>query len=232
MANSNPKELAQFNAMADDWWNPLGSSKPLHQMNPVRLAYIQQHAPLAGLRVLDVGCGGGILSEAMAQAGAQVTGLELAADVLNVARTHAEGQSLSIRYLLESVEAHAQAYAGQYDVITCLEMLEHVPDPNSVIHAIHALLKPTGKAFFSTLNRHPMAFLQAIVGAEYVMKILPKGTHSYRQFIKPSELDAALREAGLQTVHIQGVGYNPLTEQFSLTDRVWVNYLVMATRQA
>jgi 2-polyprenyl-6-hydroxyphenyl methylase/3-demethylubiquinone-9 3-methyltransferase len=226
MTNSNPLELEQFNHMAQDWWNPAGSCKPLHLMNPLRLAYIQQHAPLSGRQILDVGCGGGILSEAMAKAGGQVTALELADQVIDVARRHAASCGLTIDYRLETVEAHAKSHPARYDVITCLEMLEHVPEPASVIQAVRQLLKPGGKAFFSTLNRHPMAFIQAIVGAEYVLKMLPKGTHSYRHFIKPSELDAALREAGLEIKHIQGLGYNPLTEAFYLTPRVHVNYLV------
>lgn len=230
--NVHPHELQQFNQMAQDWWSPTGPCKPLHLMNPVRLAYIQQHASLAGKRVLDVGCGGGILSEAMAKAGASVTALELADEVIGVARRHATEQGLAIDYRLESVEAHATTHAGTYDVITCLEMLEHVPEPASIIQAIHTLLKPTGIAVFSTLNRHPMAFIQAIVGAEYVLNMLPKGTHSYRQFIKPSELDAVLKAAGLTTTHIQGIAYNPLTEQFSLTTRVNVNYMMVCTPSA
>lgn len=178
--------------------------------------------------MLDVGCGGGILSEAMAKAGAQVTALELAGDVMHIAREHAASSGLMIDYRLESVEDHAAAQSATYDVITCLEMLEHVPDPASVIKSIRTLLKPGGRAIFSTINRHPMAFIQAIVGAEYVLNMLPKGTHSYRHFIKPSELDNTLREAGLATQHIQGMGYNPLTEGFYLTSRVHVNYLLTA----
>ncbi|MFI4955738.1 MAG: bifunctional 2-polyprenyl-6-hydroxyphenol methylase/3-demethylubiquinol 3-O-methyltransferase UbiG [Gammaproteobacteria bacterium] len=228
--NSTPMELEQFNNMAHDWWDLHGPCKALHQMNPVRLAYIQQHAPLRGQKVLDVGCGGGILSEAMAKAGAEVTALELANEVIAVARAHAQSQGLKIDYQMEPVEAHAATHPGQYDVVTCLEMLEHVPEPASVIRAIHTLLKPDGIAFFSTLNRHPMAFIQAIVGAEYVLKLLPKGTHSYRHFIKPSELDAELQAAGLKTKHIQGMGYNPLTEQFYLKTDVSVNYLMCALK--
>ena len=228
--NSNPVELQQFNKMAQDWWDLHGPCKPLHQMNPVRLAYIEQHAALRGQKVLDVGCGGGILAEAMTRAGAHVTALELADEVIAVARAHALQQGLTIDYQMEPVEEHADKHPGQYDVITCLEMLEHVPEPASVIKAIQSLLKPDGVAFFSTINRHPMAFIQAIVGAEYVLRLLPKGTHSYRHFIKPSELDAALREAGLDVKHVQGMGYNPLTERFYLKNDVSVNYLMCALR--
>jgi 2-polyprenyl-6-hydroxyphenyl methylase/3-demethylubiquinone-9 3-methyltransferase len=227
MQNVNPHELDNFNAMAKDWWDPQGPCKPLHQLNPLRLAYIQQHSALQGKKVLDVGCGGGILSEALARAGAQVTGLELASEVIEVARAHAQASGLTVDYQQTPVEDYAAAHPQGFDLITCLEMLEHVPDPQSIVTAIARLLKPGGKVFFSTINRHPMAFIQAIVGAEYVLKVLPKGTHQYAQFLKPSEIDALLHATPLSIRHIQGVVYHPLTQSFSLSDKTWVNYMVV-----
>lgn len=227
MQNFSQQELNNFNAMAQSWWDLQGPCKPLHQLNPLRLDYIQSHASLKGKSVLDVGCGGGILTEAMARAGAQVTGLELADDVIAVARAHAKEAELNIDYAQIPVEAYA--HAG-FDVITCLEMLEHVPSPQAIVTAIAGLLKPGGVAFFSTINRHPMAFVQAIVGAEYVLKMLPAGTHSYAKFIKPSEMDEWVTQAGLSLKHIQGVAYNPITQGFTLSERTNVNYMVMCGR--
>lgn len=227
MQNSSQHELDNFNAMAHDWWDIHGPCKPLHQLNPLRLEYIQQHVPLKGKKVLDVGCGGGILSEAMAKAGATVTGLELASQVIEIARNHASASQLDIEYVQIPVEDYALAHPQAFDVITCLEMLEHVPDPQAIIQAMAKLLKPGGKIIVSTLNRHPMAFIQAIVGAEYVLRLLPRGTHSYAQFIKPSELDALLLNTPLKLKHIQGISYNPLTQIFSLTGQTWVNYLAV-----
>lgn len=229
MQNSSPHELDNFNAMAHAWWDLHGPCKPLHQLNPIRLDYIQQHVNLKDKKVLDVGCGGGILSEAMAKAGAQVTGLELASEVIKIAQEHAQSSGLSINYVQTPVEDYALLHPHAFDVITCLEMLEHVPDPQAVIKAIAHLLKPGGKAFFSTINRHPMAFIQAIVGAEYVLKLLPKGTHTYAQFIKPSELDDMLQMAGMSLKHIQGLTYQPLTQVFSLSQNTSVNYLLVAS---
>jgi 2-polyprenyl-6-hydroxyphenyl methylase/3-demethylubiquinone-9 3-methyltransferase len=227
MQNANPHELDNFNAMAQDWWNPSGPCKPLHQLNPLRLEYIQGHVSLQGKKVLDVGCGGGILSEAMARVGGIVTGLELASDVIGIARQHAQESGLSIDYIQTPVEDYAVSHPHSFDVVTCLEMLEHVPDPQAVVTAIAALLKPGGKVFFSTLNRHPMAFVQAIVGAEYVVGLLPKGTHAYAQFIKPSEMDVLVSQAGLSLKQIQGLTYNPLSQTFSLSKKAWVNYMVL-----
>ncbi len=223
-------ELDKFDAMAQHWWDPAGPCKPLHLLNPLRYRYIQEQVSLTDKQVLDVGCGGGLLAEAMSKGGAMVTGLELADKVRKVAQQHAEDASLAITYLGETIEAHAKKHPAQYDVLTCLEMLEHVPEPESIIAACAKLLKPGGTAVFSTLNRHPMAFIQGIAGAEYVLKLLPKGTHSYREFIKPSELDAMLENHGLKSNDIRGMQYNPLREQFTLGGKTWVNYLLTASK--
>lgn len=226
--NVSTHELEKFNEMAAQWWDPAGPCKPLHMLNPLRLKYIQNQVDLAGQQVLDVGCGGGLLSEAMTRAGSLVTGLELAQKVRETAEQHALDGGLDITYLGETIEKHAEKHPARYDVLTCLEMLEHVPEPESIIAACAKLLKPGGTAIFSTLNRHPMAFIQAIVGAEYVLKMLPKGTHSYKEFIKPSELDAMLAQHNLKTTDIQGIQYNPLREQFTLGGKPQVNYLITA----
>lgn len=230
MKNVNQHELNTFNNMADQWWDMSGPCKPLHQLNPIRLQYICAHTSLQDQSVLDVGCGGGILSEAMAKSGAQVTGLELASQVIDIAKAHAEQSGLHIDYQNVLVEDYAQSHPGRFDVITCMEMLEHVPDPASILKACGTLLKPGGLLIVSTLNRHPMAFLQAIIGAEYVLGMLPKGTHTYSQFIKPSELDPLLRDAGLDICDIRGLSYNPLTQVFKLSENVTVNYLMAARR--
>jgi 2-polyprenyl-6-hydroxyphenyl methylase/3-demethylubiquinone-9 3-methyltransferase len=230
MKNVDQHELDAFNAMAQSWWDPQGPCKPLHQLNPVRMHYIQSQTSLEGKFILDVGCGGGILSEAMAKAGGQVTGLELAPQVIDIARQHAEKSDLSIDYQSQLVEDYAQIHPGRFDVLTCMEMLEHVPDPASIIRACGQLLKPSGLLVLSTLNRHPMAFIQAIIGAEYVLKLLPKGTHTYGQFIRPSELDPLLREAGLEIQDIRGLSYNPLTQAFKLSNNISVNYLMSARK--
>lgn len=231
MNNVDQHELDIFGAMAEHWWDPQGPCKPLHQLNPVRMGYIRSQTPIERKDILDVGCGGGILSEALAKAGAQVTGLEPAPQVIDIARTHALSSGLTIDYQNELIEDYAQSYPERFDVITCMEMLEHVPDPASVIQACATLLKPGGLLIVSTLNRHPMAFVQAIIGAEYILKLLPKGTHSYSQFIKPSELDPLLSGAGLYIKHIQGVTYRPLTQSFELSNNVSVNYVMTANKQ-
>ncbi len=229
--NADPKELQRFEAVAGQWWDPDGPLKTLHGMNPLRLRFIKDRAALAGLRVLDVGCGGGLLAEAMAAEGATVTGIDLAHEALLVARLHAIENGLTIDYRETSVEDLARDGAdGSFDVVTCLEMLEHVPDPASVICACARLVKPDGQVFFSTINRTPKAWLTAVVGAEYLMNILPRGTHEYARFIRPSELAAWMRAAGLQVTTMSGVRYWPLVHHFALSSDLGVNYLVTGRR--
>lgn len=230
--NVDRAETAKFDRLASRWWDPDGESRPLHDLNPVRLAYVAQRTALRGARVLDVGCGGGLLSEALAAAGAEVTAIDLAPGVLDVARLHLFESGLKVDYREISVEALAQQLPQHFDAITCMEMLEHVPDPGSVIEACAHLLKPGGRWFASTLNRTPQAFALGIVGAEYLLRLLPRGTHHYRQFIKPSEMATALRAAGLELEHLSGLDYNPLTRRASLKPSVAVNYLVAAVKPA
>jgi len=224
-ANQDPNEIDKFNAMATSWWDPEGPMKPLHQLNPLRLQYIQQHSTIAQQQVLDVGCGAGLLSEAMAKAGAHVTALDLSEQALTVAKQHAVQSELSIEYLLTSVEALASQRPASFDVITCLEMLEHVPDPLSVIQSCVTLLKPGGYIFFSTINRHWKAFFGAIIAAEYLLRLLPIGTHEYAKLIKPSELDQWAQQSGLDFLHITGVSYNPFTGAVSFCTNVDINYM-------
>lgn len=228
--NVDRAETAKFDRLASRWWDPDGESRPLHDLNPVRLAYVAERVSLAGARVLDVGCGGGLLSEALARAGANVTAIDLSSGVLDVARLHLFESNLKVDYREVSVEALADEAPGAYDAITCMEMLEHVPDPGSVVAACARLLKPGGKVFFSTLNRTPAAFALAIVGAEYVMRLLPRGTHHYAQFIRPSELAAALRAAGLELTDLRGLDYNPFTRKAATKPSVAVNYLIAAEK--
>ena len=228
-SNVDPSEIAKFEALASRWWDPESEFKPLHDINPLRCNYIDEIAHLAGKKVLDVGCGGGILSEAMAQRGAQVSGIDMGEAPLNVAKLHALESGLEINYRQMPVEQLAEQEPVSYDVVTCLEMLEHVPDPASVIRACMQLVKPGGKVFFSTLNRNPKSYAFAIVGAEYLLRLLPAGTHDYAKFIKPSELSQWCREAGLRVTDMTGMVYNPLTRIYKLKDNdVSVNYL-MAT---
>ena len=231
--NADPAELAKFSELAHRWWDPDSEFRPLHQINPLRLGWIQQLSPLEGLRVLDVGCGGGILADSMARKGAHVTGIDLATKALRVARLHAlEAQTPGIEYREVSVEALAQEMPAAFDTVTCMEMLEHVPDPHSVVAACAQLVKPGGWVFFSTINRNPKAYALAIVAAEYVLKMLPQGTHEYAKFIQPSELAAACRSAGLDVVQVRGMQYNPLTGRYWLSDDTSVNYLVATRRPA
>ncbi|MGV2865905.1 bifunctional 2-polyprenyl-6-hydroxyphenol methylase/3-demethylubiquinol 3-O-methyltransferase UbiG [Achromobacter sp. AGC39] len=229
--NADQAELDKFSALASRWWDPESEFKPLHAINPLRLEWIQECAGnLAGRKVLDVGCGGGILAEAMARGGAEVTGIDLADKSLKVARLHGLESGVKVEYRKVPVEELAVEQPGQYDVVTCMEMLEHVPDPASIVRACSTLVKPGGWVFFSTLNRNAKAFLFAIIGAEYVLRLLPRGTHSYDQFIKPSELSAAARAAQLEPISMRGMEYNPITQIYSLSSDTSVNYL-MATRK-
>jgi 2-polyprenyl-6-hydroxyphenyl methylase/3-demethylubiquinone-9 3-methyltransferase len=225
MQNVDPQEIAKFNQQAHQWWDLNGPFKTLHALNPLRLSYVQKFTSLANQQVLDVGCGGGIFSEALALAQAQVTGIDMAPAALEVAQQHAQ-PALSIHYQHSSVEAFAEQTSQQFDVVTCMELLEHVPDPQSVIQACSRLVKPGGWVFFSTLNRTFKAYLLAIIGAEYVLGLLNKGTHDYQKFIRPAELLQCAREAGLELQDIRGVRYQPLSQKFSLTHNVDVNYLV------
>jgi 2-polyprenyl-6-hydroxyphenyl methylase/3-demethylubiquinone-9 3-methyltransferase len=224
--NVDPNEVAKFEALANGWWDTEGESKPLHEINPLRLDYIKTKCSLNNKQVIDVGCGGGILSEALAKNDALVTGIDMGEMPLNVARLHSLEAGLSIDYQQITAEQKAQQSANEFDIVTCMEMLEHVPDPLSVIRACAQLVKPGGDVFFSTLNRHPKAYLYAVVGAEYLLKMLPKGTHDYKRFIRPSEMARWCRQAGLEVSHITGLSYNPLTKNYTLGDDVKVNYLM------
>jgi 2-polyprenyl-6-hydroxyphenyl methylase/3-demethylubiquinone-9 3-methyltransferase len=228
--NVDAAEVAKFDALANSWWDQEGESKPLHQINPIRLDFIQQYCSPENKQAIDVGCGGGILSEALAKAGAKTTGIDMAETALKIAKLHALEAEISIDYEQITAEQKAVQSPQQFDVVACMEMLEHVPNPASVIKACADLVTPEGDVFFSTLNRHPKAYLLAVLGAEYVMNMLPKGTHDYKQFIKPSELAKWCRQAGLQVCHINGISYNPLSRDFSLSDDVDVNYLVHCRR--
>ena len=232
MSNADAQELAKFSELAHRWWDPESEFRPLHQINPLRLDWIDTLATLRGKQVLDVGCGGGILAEAMARRATQVTGIDLAARPLGVARLHAlEAGVANLTYREIATEALAAEQPAAYDVVTCMEMLEHVPDPAAVVQACATLVKPGGWVFFSTLNRNPKAFLFAIVGAEYVLRLLPKGTHEYARFIRPSELARWSRDSGLSLQGTRGMGYNPLTRRYALNEDTSVNYLV-ACRKA
>ncbi|MDR7136202.1 2-polyprenyl-6-hydroxyphenyl methylase/3-demethylubiquinone-9 3-methyltransferase [Lysobacter niastensis] len=228
--NFSQAELDKFGALAQRWWDPEGPQKALHALNPARLGYVAARTPLKGARVLDVGCGAGLLSEAMAGEGAQVTALDLAPELVKVARLHGLESGVKVDYRLQSVESLAVEMPGRFDAITCMEMLEHVPDPGAIIRACATLLKPGGRLFLSTLNRTPAAFALAIVGAEYVARILPKGTHQYRDFIKPSEMGAWLRAAGLQLEDVSGLMYEPWRNNARIVSRTDVNYLACAVK--
>jgi len=224
--NADPAELQKFSALAHRWWDKNSEFKPLHEINPLRLNYIDKLVGLQGKQVLDVGCGGGILSESMSQKGAEVTGIDLGEKALKVAQLHQLESGIKVDYRLISVEDLAQEMPQSFDVVTCMEMLEHVPDPAAIVRACATLVKPGGAVFFSTINRNPKAYLLAVVGAEYVLNLLPRGTHDYEKFIKPSELSSWGREAGLSVTGIKGMSYNPLTRHYWLDEDVSVNYIL------
>lgn len=231
--NVDHDEIAKFEAVASRWWDLEGEFKPLHRINPLRLDYIARRADgLFGKQVLDVGCGGGILAESMAREGAEVTGLDMGAEPLQVARLHALESGVSVQYVQETVESHAAAHARHYDVVTCMEMLEHVPDPQSVVRACASLVKPGGHVFFSTINRNAKAWLLMIFGAEYVLKMVPKGTHDAKKFIRPAELLNWVDGTSLAEQHITGLHYNPLRDRFTLGPNVDVNYMLHTQRDA
>jgi len=229
--NVDPQELAKFSALAHRWWDPESEFKPLHQINPLRLSWIDRVAGLAGKSALDVGCGGGILAEAMSQRGARVKGIDLSDKALAVARLHLHESRLAVDYEAISAEDLAARSPDAYDVVTCMELLEHVPDPASTVRACAALARPGAHVFFSTINRNPKSYLFAVIGAEYVLKLLPKGTHDYMKFIRPSELARHCRAAGIEVGEIIGMTYNPFTKAYSLGSDTGVNYLVHGVRR-
>lgn len=230
--NVDQQELEKFAGLAHRWWDPHSEFKPLHDINPLRLGWIEGKAPLTGKRTLDVGCGGGILAEAMAKRGADVLGIDLGDKALNVARLHQLESGVAVRYEQIAAEALAAREPASFDVVTCMEMLEHVPDPASIVSACATLVKPGGDVFFSTINRNPKAYLFAIIGAEYVLRLLPRRTHDYARFIKPAELGHFCRQAGLNMEHVIGMSYNPLSKIYSLERNAEVNYMVHAVRRA
>lgn len=230
--NADPAEIQKFSDLAHRWWDPSSEFRPLHEINPLRLEWINQRVPLPGKNVIDVGCGGGILAESMAKKGAIVTGIDLSEKALKVADLHGLESGVSVRYKNIPAEEMAEAEAGQYDIVTCMEMLEHVPDPSSIIRACTKLLKPGGHVFFSTLNRNVKSYLFAILGAEYVLQLLPKGTHDYAKFITPAELSQDVRNAGLELNAMKGLSYNPLTKIYSLNNDTSVNYMILCTKPA
>jgi len=230
--NADPAELKKFGELAHRWWDPNSEFKPLHDINPIRLEWIERHTSLKDKQVLDVGCGGGLLSEGMARYGAKVTGIDLSEKALAVAKLHLLESGQTVNYQLTAAEAIAKQAPASFDAVTCLEMLEHVPNPASIVQACADLVKPGGLLFFSTLNRTPKAWLLAVLGAEYVLKLLPRGTHDYNHFIKPAELATYCREAGLTVTEIIGLNYNPFTRRCVLTPDTQINYLLRAQRNA
>lgn len=229
--NADPAELQKFSELAHRWWDPTSEFRPLHEINPLRLEWINARAPLAGKTVIDIGCGGGILSESMARRGANVTGIDLSDKALKVADLHSLESGVTVRYEKIAAEEMALREPGRYDIVTCMEMLEHVPDPAAIVRACADLVKPGGHVFFSTLNRNPKSYLFAVIGAEYVLRLLPRGTHDFAKFIKPAELGQFVRNAGLNVDGLKGMSYNPVTRIYSLNQDTSVNYM-MATRRA
>jgi 2-polyprenyl-6-hydroxyphenyl methylase/3-demethylubiquinone-9 3-methyltransferase len=228
--NADPQEIQKFSELAHRWWDPTSEFRPLHEINPLRLEWINARVPLAGKQVCDVGCGGGILAESIAKKGATVTGIDLSEKALKVADLHSLESGIKVRYELIAAEELAAREAGQYDVVTCMEMLEHVPDPAAIVQACTKLVKPGGHIFFSTLNRNPKSYLFAIIGAEYILGLLPRGTHDYAKFITPAELSGFARTAGLEVQALKGMTYNPLTKIYSLNQDTSVNYLVATVK--
>ncbi len=228
--NIDPLELQKFSELAHRWWDPTSEFRPLHEINPLRLEWINALAPLSGKRVLDVGCGGGILAEAIAKKGAMVKGIDLSKKALKVADLHSLESGVNVNYELIAAEDLAARESGVYDVVTCMEMLEHVPDPSAVVQACATLMKPGGQVFFSTLNRNPKSYLFAIIGAEYMLRLLPRGTHDYAKFIKPAELSQYARNAQLEVQALKGMTYNPLTKIYSLNQDTDVNYLMACVK--
>lgn len=228
--NADPLELKKFSDLAHQWWDPTSEFRPLHEINPLRLEWINSRAPLAGKTVIDIGCGGGILAESMAKKGAHVTGIDLSEKALKVADLHSLESGVQVRYELIAAEDMAEREAGRFDIVTCMEMLEHVPDPAAIVAACAKLVKPGGKVFFSTINRNPKAYLHAILGAEYLLRLLPKGTHDYAKFITPAELSQFARRADLTVDTLRGMGFNPLTKIYALNHDTSVNYLLACTK--
>jgi 2-polyprenyl-6-hydroxyphenyl methylase/3-demethylubiquinone-9 3-methyltransferase len=228
--NADPLEIQKFSELAHRWWDPTSEFRPLHDINPLRLEWINAQVALSGKNVIDIGCGGGILSESMARKGAKVTGIDLSKKALKVADLHSLESGVEVRYKLIAAEDMAAEEAGQYDVVTCMEMLEHVPDPGAIVRAAATLVKPGGRVFFSTINRNAKAYLFAVIGAEYVLRMLPRGTHDYAKFLTPAELSSFARDAGLQVDGFKGLTYNPLTKVYSLNRDTDVNYMVACTR--
>jgi 2-polyprenyl-6-hydroxyphenyl methylase/3-demethylubiquinone-9 3-methyltransferase len=230
--NVDPAEVAKFAALAQSWWDPKGPSRPLHELNPLRLRYVKRRGALAGRQVCDVGCGGGILAESMARCGAQVLGIDMAQAVVDVATLHALDAGIAVEYRQSAAETLAAERPAAFDLVTCMEMLEHVPDPAATLAALAKLVKPDGEVIVSTLNRNPRAFAVAIVGAEYIARVLPRGTHDYLKFIRPAELARWGRDAGLELDDLTGISYNPFTRAFRLSDDVGINYLAHFRRRA
>jgi 2-polyprenyl-6-hydroxyphenyl methylase/3-demethylubiquinone-9 3-methyltransferase len=228
--NADPLEIQKFSELAHRWWDPTSEFRPLHEINPLRLEWINALAPLAGKNVIDIGCGGGVLSESMARKGARVTGIDLSKKALKVADLHSLESGVEVRYKHIAAEDMAAAEPGQFDIVTCMEMLEHVPDPAAIVRAAATLVKPGGHLFFSTLNRNFKSYLFAVVGAEYVLRMLPRGTHDYAKFITPAELSQYVRQAGLVVDGLKGLSYNPLTKIYSLNNDTDVNYMVACSR--
>ena len=229
--NADPAELEKFSQLASRWWDPHGEFRPLHEINPLRLDWIDSRAALSGKRVLDVGCGGGILAEAMAGRGARVSGIDLSEKSLRVAELHLLSSKAQVTYERVAADDYAQRHAGEFDVVTCMELLEHVPEPAAMVAACARLVRPGGQVFFSTINRNPKAYLFAVIGAEYILRLLPRGTHDYARFIKPSELSRYARAAGLRSAELIGMTYNPLTQRYRLEADCDVNYLLRTVRE-